>query len=62
MAKTIAYCFRNKRQIGNAIAIEGLQEALRQKKATPAEIMLEAQRGRVGRTILPYIEAMAANG
>lgn len=62
VAKTIADCFRNKRQIGNAIAIEGLQEALRQKKATPAEIMLEAERGRVGRTILPYIEALTANG
>lgn len=62
VAKTIADCFRNKRQIGNAIAIEGLQEALRQKKATPAEIMLEAERGRAGRTILPYIEALTANG
>lgn len=62
IAKTIADCFRNKRQVGISIAIEGLQEALRQRKATPAEIMAEAERGRVGKTILPYVEALTANG
>jgi predicted transcriptional regulator of viral defense system len=62
IAKTIADCFRNKRQVGSSIAIEGLQETLRQRKATPAEIMAEAERGRAGKTILPYLEALTANG
>jgi predicted transcriptional regulator of viral defense system len=62
IAKTIADCFRNKRLVGSSVAIEGLQETLRQRKATPAEIMAEAERGRAAKTILPYVEALTANG
>jgi hypothetical protein len=38
VAKTVADCFRYRNKIGLSIAIEGLQEALRQRKATPADI------------------------
>ena len=38
VTKTIADCFRHRRTVGQAIALEGLQEALRQRKASPAEI------------------------
>ena len=35
VAKTIADCFRHRRTVGHSVALEGLQEALRQRKATP---------------------------
>ena len=61
VAKTVADCFRHRRTIGQSVAIEGLQEALRQRKATPAEIARHAERGRVSTVIRPYLEALTAN-
>lgn len=61
VAKTIADCFRHRRKVGQTIALEGLQEALRQRKASPAEIALHAKRGRVATIIRPYLEAFTAN-
>jgi predicted transcriptional regulator of viral defense system len=62
VAKTIADCFRHRRKIGQTVAIEGLQEALRQRKATPGEIARQAERGGVSTVIRPYLEALTANG
>ncbi|MHC2483429.1 putative transcriptional regulator of viral defense system [Rhizobium leguminosarum] len=62
IAKTIADCFRYRNKIGLSIAIEGLQEALRQRRATPGEIANQAERGGVGSVIRPYLEALTANG
>lgn len=62
IAKTIADCFRHRSKIGLTVAIEGLQEALRQRKATPGEIAREAERGGVATVIRPYLEALTANG
>ena len=62
VAKTIADSFRHRRSVGLAIALEGLQEALRQRKATPSEILAAAERGRVGTIVRPYLTAMTANG
>lgn len=62
VAKTVADCFRHRRKIGQSVAIEGLQEALRQRKATPAEIARQAERGGVSSVIRPYLEALTANG
>ncbi len=62
IAKTIADCFRYRNKIGLSIAIEGLQEALRQRRATPGEIASQAERGGVGTVIRPYLEALTANG
>ncbi|MEQ8401339.1 MAG: type IV toxin-antitoxin system AbiEi family antitoxin domain-containing protein [Roseibium album] len=62
VAKTIADCFRHRRTVGQTIALEGLQEALRQRKATPAEIARHAERGGVANVIRPYLEALTANG
>lgn len=62
VAKTIADCFRYRNKIGLSVAIEGLQEALRQRKATPGEIADQAERGGVGTVIRPYLEALTANG
>lgn len=62
VAKTIADCFRHRGRIGLPVALEGLQEALRQRKATPAEIARAAETGGVATVIRPYLEALTANG
>ena len=62
VAKTIADCFRHRRSVGLAVALEGLQEALRGRKATPAEIAHHAARGQVAGVVRPYLEALTANG
>ncbi|RNC97010.1 MAG: transcriptional regulator [Oricola sp.] len=62
VAKTISDCFRHRRTVGQTIALEGLQEALHQRKATPAEIARHAERGGVANVIRPYLEALTANG
>ncbi|MCG7509066.1 type IV toxin-antitoxin system AbiEi family antitoxin domain-containing protein [Mesorhizobium retamae] len=62
VVKTIADCFRYRNKIGLSVAIEGLQEALRQRKATASEIVRQAERGGVSTVIRPYLEALTANG
>ncbi len=62
VAKTIADCFRHRSKIGLSVAIEGLQEALRQRKATPGEIAEQAERGGMATVMRPYLEALTANG
>ena len=62
VAKTVADCFRHRGKIGLSIAIEGLQESLRQRKATPGEIFRAAKSGRVSTVMRPYLEALTANG
>lgn len=61
VAKTVADCFRHRNKVGLSVAIEGLQEALRQRKATPAEIARQAERRGVSTVIRPYLEALTAN-
>ncbi len=61
VAKTIADCFRHRRSIGHSVALAGLQEALRQRKASPSEIARHAVRGRVATVIRPYLEALTAD-
>ncbi|MDR7145184.1 putative transcriptional regulator of viral defense system [Rhizobium sp. BE258] len=62
IAKTIADCFRYRNKIGLSVAIEGLQETLQQRRATPGKIADQAERGGVGTVIRPYLEALTANG
>ena len=61
-AKTVADCFRHRRKVGLSVAIEGLQEALRQRKTTPGELARQAARGGVSTVMRPYLEALTANG
>ncbi|MXY40093.1 MAG: transcriptional regulator [Rhodospirillaceae bacterium] len=61
VAKTIADCFRHRRKVGQTVALEGLQEALRQRKVSPAEIARHAERGGVATVVRPYLEALTAN-
>lgn len=62
VAKTVTDCFRYRNKIGLSVAIEGLQEALRQRKTTPGEIVKQAERGAIATVIRPYLEALTANG
>ena len=62
VAKTVADCFRHRSKVGLSVALEGLQESLRQRKATPAEIAKAADTGGVATVIRPYLEALTTNG
>jgi predicted transcriptional regulator of viral defense system len=60
-AKTVADLFRYRRTVGDAIAIEGLRQALRQRKATPAAIAREAETAGVWATMEPYVMALTSD-
>lgn len=62
VAKTVADCFRFRSTVGITVALEGLQEALRQRKASPAELMQAFEAGRIASVARPYLEALTANG
>ncbi len=60
-ARTVADCFRHRNKVGLSIAIEGLQEALRQHTATPVEIARQAECGGVSTVVRPYLEALTTH-
>ena len=68
-AKTVVDLFRYRRSAGKRyqkspglnLALEGLREALRQRKATAAEIARYAIEAGVWKVVQPYLEAMTAN-
>lgn len=57
IAKTVADCFRHRRSVGLRIALEGLQEALRQRKVTPGAMSRQAAKSGVATVMRPYLEA-----
>lgn len=61
VAKTICDVFRHRNSIGINVAVQGLKEVLRQRKATPSEISAYAIRGGVWSTLRPYLEALTAD-
>jgi hypothetical protein len=61
VAKTVADLFRYRRTVGDVLAIEGLRQALRQRKATPAEIVREAEAAGVWGTMAPYVMALTSD-
>ena len=69
-AKTVVDLFRYRRSAGKRyqkspglnLAVEGLREALRLRKATPSEIARYAVEGGVWKVVQPYLEAMSADG
>ncbi len=61
VAKTVADLFRYRRTVGDVLAIEGLRQALRQRKATPADIAREAEAAGVWATVEPYLMAMTSD-
>lgn len=58
ICKTIADLFRYRRTVGINVAIEGLREALRQRKVTPGEIARCAGDGGVWQVMEPYMSAL----
>ena len=68
-AKTVVDLFRYRQRAGKRyqrspglnLALEGLREALRQRRATPAEIARYATEGNIWKIVQPYLEAMTAN-
>ena len=61
VAKTVADLFRYRRTVGDPLAIEGLRQALRRRKATPAEIAREAEAADVWATMEPYVMALTSD-
>lgn len=61
-ARTVADCFRHRNKTGLPAAVEGLQEALRRRKAAPAELLRQAERAHAAGVIRPYLEALTFNG
>lgn len=61
VAKTVADLFRYRRTVGDVLAVEGLREALRQRKATPAEIAHEAEAAGVWGMMEPYVMVLTSN-
>lgn len=68
-AKTVVDLFRYRRSAGKRykkspglnLALEGLREALRLRKATPAEIARYAHDAGIWKVVQPYLEAMTTN-
>ena len=61
VAKTVADLFRYRRTVGDAMAIQGLRQALRRRKATPAEIARAAEAAGVWATMEPYVMALTSD-
>jgi len=57
-AKTVADCFKFRNRVGTDVAVEALRETLRERRATPAEIMGYAEICQVSTVIRPYLEAL----
>jgi len=53
---------RHQKSPGLNLALEGLREALRLRKATRPKFARYANEARVGKVVQPYREAMTANG
>jgi predicted transcriptional regulator of viral defense system len=61
VAKTVADLFRYRRSVGELLAVEGLRQALRLRKATPAQLAREAQAAGVWRAMQPYLTALTSD-
>jgi predicted transcriptional regulator of viral defense system len=57
IAKTVADCFKYRNKIGLDVALEALQQALVQRRATRQDIRRFARLCRVERILSPYLEA-----
>ena len=58
LAKTVADCFKYRNRIGQDVAVEALQETIRSRRATPAQLMRYAKVDRVEHVMRPYLQAL----
>jgi predicted transcriptional regulator of viral defense system len=61
-ARTVVDCFKYQSKVGRNVAIEGLRELLRTRKATPAELQRAAAEMGQWAQMRPYVEAIAHDG
>jgi len=61
IAKTIADMYRYRQTVGIDVALEGLREALRQKKVQPSEIARQAVAAKVWKVMEPYMSALTSH-
>jgi predicted transcriptional regulator of viral defense system len=61
VAKTIADLFRYRQTVGINLALEGLREALKQRKASPADIARLAVEAKVWNVMEPYLRALTSD-
>lgn len=61
-ARTIVDCFRYRAKVGIDVALEGLREGLRQRKATSDQLWRYGTKARIWSTMKPYVEATVADG
>lgn len=60
--RTLVDSFRFRKKVGLSVAVEALREALRLRRAMPAEISERAQRSGTWTAIRPYLEALTIDG
>ena len=60
IGKTVADVFRYRRTVGIDIAIEGLREAIRQRKSTAGQIARYAADAGVWKVMEPYLSALTS--
>ncbi|MFT3789934.1 MAG: type IV toxin-antitoxin system AbiEi family antitoxin domain-containing protein [Rudaea sp.] len=58
-ARTVVDCFRYRAKVGIDVAMEGLRESLRRRKATSDQLWRYATKARIWPTMKPYVEAVA---
>ncbi|WP_005032549.1 type IV toxin-antitoxin system AbiEi family antitoxin domain-containing protein [Holophaga foetida] len=56
--RTVADCFKHRRQVGLDVAVQALKEALQRRLSTPADLAEAARQGRVWNLMRPYMEAI----
>lgn len=58
VAKTLADVFRYRTTVGSGVAVEGLRAALRERKASPAQIARYANESGIWKVMQPYVTAL----
>ncbi|WP_240309395.1 type IV toxin-antitoxin system AbiEi family antitoxin domain-containing protein [Sphingomonas ginsengisoli (ex An et al. 2013)] len=61
-ARTIVDLFKYRGKVGQNVAIDGLKEVFRQRRATPAEVHNIAAEMKQWKVMQPYVEALSFNG
>lgn len=61
-ARTVVDCFKYRNKIGLDVAMEGLNNGLRQKKFKSDDLWRYAKTARVWSIMRPYVEAITAHG
>lgn len=58
LPKTVVDCFRFRNKIGLDVAVAALNEAIKRKGVSPAELLRYARLCRIESVLLPYLEAI----